>query len=101
MLETAGLDRRCRPESGARAGTVEAGGEATRGVGGGAVEGRRVFRSAGRFVRDASGASALEYGLVVGLVALALIAGMGFAGNVMENIYTYIANTLQNILVGS
>lgn len=47
---------------------------------------------------DGSGATALEYGLVVGLVALALIAGMGFAGNVMSNIYQFIATTLQHVL---
>jgi pilus assembly protein Flp/PilA len=52
-------------------------------------------------VADASGASALEYGLVVGLVALALIAGMGFAGNVLSNVYTYIAGTLENVLTGA
>ena len=50
---------------------------------------------------DVSGATALEYGLVVGLVALALIAGLGFAGNVMLNIYSFITTTLQNVLSGA
>jgi pilus assembly protein Flp/PilA len=50
---------------------------------------------------DRSGASALEYGLVVGLVALALIAGMGFAGNVMSNMYTFIATELSNLMVNA
>jgi pilus assembly protein Flp/PilA len=59
-----------------------------------------VFRSLSNFACDDSGATALEYGLVVGLVALALIAGMGFAGNVMENVYTFIADTLQNVILG-
>ena len=78
---------------------IEAG--AVRATGDGAVEGGGVFRSVTSLARDASAATALEYGLVVGLVALALIAGMGFAGNVMENIYSFIATTLQNILAGS
>jgi Flp pilus assembly pilin Flp len=50
---------------------------------------------------DASGASALEYGLVVGLVALALIAGLGFAGNIMLNVYMFISGTVQNVLSGA
>jgi pilus assembly protein Flp/PilA len=59
-----------------------------------------VLRTLRNLVDDASGASALEYGLVVGLVALALIAGMGFAGNVLSNVYTYIATTIENVLTG-
>jgi pilus assembly protein Flp/PilA len=59
-----------------------------------------VLSTLRNLVDDASGASALEYGLVVGLVALALIAGMGFAGNVLSNVYTYIATTIENVLTG-
>lgn len=59
-----------------------------------------MLRSLVNLACDASGATALEYGLVVGLVALALIAGLGFAGNVMLNIYSFITGTLQNVLSG-
>jgi Flp pilus assembly pilin Flp len=59
-----------------------------------------MFRWLTNLACDVSGASALEYGLVVGLVALALIAGLGFAGNVLLNIYTFISGTLQNVLTG-
>jgi pilus assembly protein Flp/PilA len=50
-----------------------------------------------RFIRDDSGASALEYGLVVGLIALVIIAGLGLAGGTLSNLFNYIGHELSNV----
>jgi pilus assembly protein Flp/PilA len=50
-----------------------------------------------QFIRDDSGASALEYGLVVGLIALVIIAGLGLAGGTLSNLFNYIGHELSNV----
>ena len=50
-----------------------------------------------RFLRDEDGASALEYGLVVGLIALVIIAGLGLAGGTLSNLFNYIGHELSNV----
>ena len=50
-----------------------------------------------RFGRDESGASALEYGLVVGLIALVIIAGLGLAGNALSTMFNFIGNELTDV----
>jgi pilus assembly protein Flp/PilA len=49
-----------------------------------------------RLGRDESGATAIEYGLIVSLIFLAIIGGLSlFAGN--ENaMYTHISDTISN-----
>jgi pilus assembly protein Flp/PilA len=47
--------------------------------------------------RDESGASALEYGLVVGLIALVIIAGLGLAGNTLSKLFNFIGSELSNV----
>lgn len=47
-------------------------------------------------VRDESGATAIEYGLIAALIAVAAIAGMGSLGTQLKNIFNRIATTLQN-----
>jgi pilus assembly protein Flp/PilA len=46
---------------------------------------------------DELGASALEYGLVVGLIALVIIAGLGLAGGTLSNLFNYIGAELSNV----
>jgi pilus assembly protein Flp/PilA len=46
---------------------------------------------------DEVGASALEYGLVVGLIALVIIAGLGLAGGTLSNLFNYIGAELSNV----
>ncbi len=53
------------------------------------------------FAADQSGASALEYGLVVGLIALVIIAGLGLAGNTLSGLFNYIGSELQNVTPGA
>lgn len=47
-----------------------------------------------RFVKDESGATAIEYGLIAALIALAIMVGAGQLGNALDNKFTEIANEL-------
>ena len=49
-----------------------------------------------RFVQDESGATAIEYGLIAALIALAIIVGAGSLGNALNNEFSGIATTLTN-----
>ncbi|WP_027062380.1 Flp family type IVb pilin [Mesorhizobium loti] len=49
-----------------------------------------------RFVRDESGATAIEYGLIAALIALAIITGAGALGNSINAKFTRIATTLNS-----
>ena len=48
-----------------------------------------------RFAKDESGATAIEYGLVAALIALAIMVGAGNLGNALNNQFDFIANTLE------
>ena len=47
-----------------------------------------------RFVKNESGATAIEYGLIAALIALAIMVGAGALGNSINNQFDRIANTL-------
>jgi pilus assembly protein Flp/PilA len=47
-----------------------------------------------RFVKDESGATAIEYGLIAALIALAIMVGAGALGNAIDEQFKSIANTL-------
>ena len=47
-----------------------------------------------RFVKDESGATAIEYGLIAALIALAIITGAGALGNALNAKFTGVATTL-------
>lgn len=47
-----------------------------------------------RFVKDESGATAIEYGLIAALIALAIIVGAGALGNAINAKFTTIGTTL-------
>ena len=47
-----------------------------------------------RFVKAESGATAIEYGLIAALIALAIITGAGALGNAINAKFTAIGNTL-------
>jgi pilus assembly protein Flp/PilA len=49
-----------------------------------------------RFAKDESGATAIEYGLIAALIALAIIVGAGALGNALNNKFTKISGTLAN-----
>ncbi len=47
-----------------------------------------------RFAKDESGATAIEYGLIAALIALAIMVGAGQLGNALNNKFKSIATTL-------
>lgn len=59
---------------------------------------KRVLHSFRTFVRDESGASAVEYGLIVGLIAVALIAVLLLVGGDqgLGGLFDRVATEVQN-----
>ncbi|MDP3895235.1 MAG: Flp family type IVb pilin [Mesorhizobium sp.] len=49
-----------------------------------------------RFVKNESGATAIEYGLIAALIALAIMVGAGQLGDSLDNKFKNIANTLDS-----
>mgnify|MGYP001404480509 CR=1 FL=1 len=47
-----------------------------------------------RFMKDESGATAIEYGLIAALIAVAAITAMGSLGNNLSNTFTEVSNSL-------
>ena len=47
-----------------------------------------------RFVKDESGATAIEYGLIAALIALAIMAGAGALGNSLHAKFQSISDTM-------
>ncbi len=47
-----------------------------------------------RFVKDESGATAIEYGLIAALIALAIMVGAGAVGNALDKQFNEIASEL-------
>ncbi len=49
-----------------------------------------------RFMKDESGATAIEYGLIAALISVALIAGATTLGGALNNTFTGISNKMGN-----
>jgi pilus assembly protein Flp/PilA len=49
-----------------------------------------------KFINDDSGATAIEYGLIAALIALAIIVGAGALGNALNSKFAGIATTLND-----
>jgi pilus assembly protein Flp/PilA len=49
-----------------------------------------------RFVKDESGATAIEYGLIAALIALAIMVGAGRLGNALDAQFSDIAGTMED-----
>ena len=47
-----------------------------------------------RLVEDESGATAIEYGLIAGLVAVAIIAALTALGGSLQNLFSSVADTV-------
>lgn len=47
-----------------------------------------------RFMRNEAGVTAIEYGLIAALVALAIIVGAGNLGTALDTLFTNIAGEL-------
>ncbi|PZV37006.1 Flp family type IVb pilin [Mesorhizobium kowhaii] len=49
-----------------------------------------------KFLRDESGATAIEYGLIATLIALAIIVGAGALGNALNAQFTTVGTTVNS-----
>ncbi|RUW59289.1 Flp family type IVb pilin [Mesorhizobium sp. M7A.F.Ca.US.008.03.1.1] len=49
-----------------------------------------------RFAWDESGATAIEYGLIAALIALAIITGAGALGNSLNGMFTNVGTTINS-----
>ena len=51
-----------------------------------------------RFLKDRRGATAIEYGLIVAVLSLAIVGGVGTAGKALEDLWGANNNKLHNAL---
>ena len=51
-----------------------------------------------KFLKDESGATAIEYGLIAALVSVAAIVALTSLGGSLKNIFGYVANTLEGAI---
>lgn len=49
-----------------------------------------------KFLRDEEGASAVEYGLIIGLIAVAIIVVLGSMGNGLNGLFTKAENKISD-----
>ena len=49
-----------------------------------------------RFVNDESGATAIEYGLIAGLVAVAIIVALTTLGTSLNDLFTFVSDTVND-----
>jgi pilus assembly protein Flp/PilA len=54
----------------------------------------KYFKKAMGFIADEEGASAVEYALLVGLIAVAIIAGVTMLGTKINSMFTNVAGQL-------
>ena len=54
-----------------------------------------------RFAKDESGATAIEYGLIAALIALAIVIGAGQLGETLDNQFKGVANELKDAMPGT
>ena len=56
----------------------------------------RVLATFNRLIRDEEGATAIEYGLIAGLVSVAAITALTAMGGSLENMFTYVSTELDD-----
>ena len=49
-----------------------------------------------RLIKDESGATAIEYGLIAGLVAVAIIASLSLLGDALQGLFSNVATTVSS-----
>ncbi|MBX9741302.1 MAG: Flp family type IVb pilin [Beijerinckiaceae bacterium] len=52
------------------------------------------MKSIARFLKDESGATAIEYGLIAGLIAVVIIGSVSAVGTKISSKFTAVANNL-------
>jgi pilus assembly protein Flp/PilA len=50
-----------------------------------------------RFMNDESGATAIEYGLIAGLIAVAIITGATSLGDSLDSMFSDLSDTIDGI----
>ncbi|EIF34602.1 Flp pilus assembly protein, pilin Flp [Burkholderia sp. Ch1-1] len=50
-----------------------------------------------QFLREEDGVAAIEYGLLAGLIAVAIIATITTVGSKLNNVFTYVQNALNGV----
>ena len=50
-----------------------------------------------KLIRDESGAAAIEYGLIAGLIAVVIIAGATTLGGTLNTLFTSVSTTLSSV----
>jgi pilus assembly protein Flp/PilA len=53
-----------------------------------------------RILKDESGATAIEYGLIAALVSIAAITAMGALGNSLSNTFNFVSGQMTNAQSG-
>jgi pilus assembly protein Flp/PilA len=53
-----------------------------------------------RILNDEAGATAIEYGLIAALIAVAAITAMGSLGNSLSNTFGYVSNQMASAQSG-
>jgi pilus assembly protein Flp/PilA len=48
-----------------------------------------------KLLRDEQGATAIEYGLIAALIAVAAVAAMGALGNTLDNTFTKVQTEME------
>lgn len=54
-----------------------------------------------RFLKDEEGASAVEYGLIIGLIAVALVVVLGLMSNGLGDLFGKVTTTVEGAGSGS
>ena len=53
-----------------------------------------MFRTLRKLIKDESGATAIEYGLIAALVSVAIVGTLGLVSGSLNNIFTGVSNAL-------
>ena len=59
-----------------------------------------ITRSFARFLRDESGATAIEYGLIISLIFLAIVTALTAFGNTSSGVFNNAMDALRNGMGG-
>ncbi len=59
-----------------------------------------MFRTLRSFIRDESGATAIEYGLIAALVSVAAIGALTSMGGSLDTMFTSVSSTLDGAVGG-
>ena len=55
-----------------------------------------MFRFVSKFISDSRGATAIEYGLIAALIAVAIITGVAATGTSLSGLFTNVSTAVSN-----